>query len=378
MLDQSNLTNVRRAVSGGGNKACCAMLGQMASERLDNDGWALPRVRLPGTGIEVSRLGFGTSALMSRVNRRDSLRLLETALDEGITHLDTARSYGFGEAELVLGDLLAGRRSRITVTTKVGILPPHCSLGLSAAKYVARGLLSVLPAARASLRRGAGGLIHSGRFDARSMSESLETSLRRLRTDYVDILLLHEPSAEILATEEPWDFLRRVQCEGKVRHFGIAASPEVAENAPLYSAVMQLPNSVFAPSLNHLRSRSDRSIITHSAMTTRLEELRHWLANNAAAQARWSGELQMNVLQQGMLERLSLQYAFADLLQGAVLFTSTKPAHIRENAAALRTEVPIEQLHRFAQLVREWMTRGGSSSFTKGKELQEKADSLRE
>ncbi len=300
---------------------------------------------------------------MSRVNRRDSLRLLETALDEGITHFDTARSYGFGEAETVLGDLLAGQRSRVTVTTKVGILPPRLAPGLSVAKAVARGALSVLPAVRASLRRSAGSLVKSGCFDARTMTESLEASLRQLRTDYVDILLLHEPAAEVLATEEPLHFLQRVQADGKVRYFGIAAHGSVAayalENAPAYASVLQLPHSVFAPALQELRSNPHAAVITHSAITTRLQELRGWLANDAPAQKRWRHELATDVLEQGTLERLALQYALADHPRGAMLFTSTKPAHIRANAAALRTAAPAEQLMRFAQLAREWMARRG-------------------
>ncbi len=344
------------------NKARCAMLGQMIWRTDGNEARAQLRIRLPRTGIEISRLGFGTSALMSRVNRRDSLRLLETALDEGITHFDTARSYGFGEAETVLGDLLPRQRSRITITTKVGILPPRHALGLSVAKALARGVLSMLPATRAPLRRGAGSLVKPGCFDARTMTESLEASLRHLRTDYVDILLLHEPAAEVLATEEPLHFLQRVQAEGKVRYFGIAAHPDVVayalEQAPLYTQLMQVPNSVFAPNRHEL-PKDSHAVITHSAITTRLKEFRAWLANDVAEQKRWRHELGTDALEQGRLERLAVQWALAALPQGAVLFTSTKPAHIRENAAALRAAAPAEQLARFAQLARGWMMRKG-------------------
>lgn len=319
----------------------------------------LPRVRLTGTQIETSRLGFGASALMSRVNRRDSVRLLETALDEGITHFDTARSYGFGEAELAVGDVLLGHRDRITVTTKVGILPPRRTLGLSATKAIARGLLSVLPSARAQLRRRAGGLVQAGCFDAKTMSASLETSLRQLRTDHVDFLLLHEPSLEVLRNHEALVFLERVRSEGKVRQFGIAAVPEVVryavEHAPHYAAIVQMPHSVFAPQRRDLIWTSSGAVITHSAITTQMGALRSWLSMTQGAEARWSRELQTEVAERGSLERLALQYALADCSRGMVLFTSAKPAHIRENAAALKPAASEDQLHRFAQLVTEWM-----------------------
>lgn len=319
------------------------------------------RVRLGDAGFELSRLGFGTSALMSRVNRRDSVRLLRTALECGVTHFDTARSYGFGEAESAVAEVLRGQRDLITVTTKVGILPPRRSAGLSAAKAVARGVLSVLPGMRAAVRRSAGSLVQAGRFDARSMEASLHASLRQLRTEYVDVLLLHEPAAEVLRTHEPLEFLERVRREGKVRAFGIAATAEVAAYAlretPAYPGLVQMPNSVFAPRLQELSGRK-RVGFTHSAMGPSLAELRAALAQDAALRERWLRELQVDVLQPGGLERLALQYALEDLPEGCVLFTSTRPEHVRENAAVLRTAADPEQIGRFARLVQEW-TRSG-------------------
>ena len=66
------------------------------------------RVELPGSELRLSRLGFGTAGLMARLGRRESVRLVEIAHDSGITHFDTARAYGYGEAESALGDFLAG------------------------------------------------------------------------------------------------------------------------------------------------------------------------------------------------------------------------------------------------------------------------------
>lgn len=317
------------------------------------------RVVLPGVGLEVSRLGFGTSAVMSRVNRRESVRLLEAALDCGLTHFDTARSYGFGEAELAVGDVLVGRRDQVTVTTKAGILPPRRSAGLGAAKALARGVLAVMPGMRAVIRRRAGTLVQAGRFDECTMRESLEASLRSLRTEYVDVLLLHEPSCEVLDSEEPLSFLERVRAEGKVRAFGIAATPQVVAHAlnrvPEYAPVVQIPNSVFAPTLQVLNLDQGRTVVTHSALGAAIAELRTDLAGHAELRDRWSRELQVDIKQTGVLEGLALQYALAALPKGVVLFTSTKAEHIRENAAALNTAASGDQLDRLVQLVSEWM-----------------------
>src|SRR3954466_15030358 len=78
---------------------------------------AVNRVTLRGTEVTTSALGYGCSQLMARLGRAESTRLLEAAFDAGISHFDTARSYGYGEAESALGDFIRGRREQVTVAT---------------------------------------------------------------------------------------------------------------------------------------------------------------------------------------------------------------------------------------------------------------------
>ncbi len=332
-----------------------------------------PQAKLPAhEGASNTRLGFGTAALMSRVNHAASLRLLETALEAGITHFDTARSYGFGEAELVLGNLLAGRRDRVTVTTKVGIVPPARTAALAAAKAMARGVLGLFPGMRMQIRRRAGEFVQSEQFDAHTLRSSLEASLRTMRTEYVDYLLLHEPSCEVLETEEPLSFLERVRQEGKVRAFGIATTPEVAAHALQYASqytdVLQVPHSVFRPGLPRAAVRGMQgAIFLHSVLSEQMDALRRTLQHDAQLRRRWSEELGTDVTAPGQLAKTALAWALADEPEAVVLFASLNPAHVRENAAALRAAAPVEQLQRFEVLVREWMVHGNG-----------KADSLRD
>lgn len=299
---------------------------------------------------------------MSRVGRRESLRLLETALDAGITHFDTARSYGFGDAESVVGEALAGQRERVTVTTKLGIVPPRRSAVLSGAKAVARGVLGVLPGLRGQVKRRAGGLVQAGRFDAVSMRDSLHTSLRQLRTESVDFLLLHEPSCAVLATGEPLAFLQQVHAQGKVRAFGVAVTPEVAtyalEHAPAYAQVLQVPHGVFTPGLPRGLERAPGQVFLHSAMGVKFGELSGGLAMDTRLRARWSLELGVDVLAPGQLAGLALGWAMAEAPGATVLFSSLNAAHVRENAAAVEAAAPVELLRRFEGLVREWMLAG--------------------
>ena len=307
----------------------------------------------------IARLGFGTSALMSRVNRRDSLRLLEACVDAGIAHFDTARSYGFGEAESVVGEALRGRRDRLTVTTKVGILPPPRFVGLSAFKAGARSLLSAVPGLRPFVRRGAGLLTQAGRFDVQSMRQSVETSLRQLRTDYVDHLLLHEPAEEVLFAPEPLRLLERLHDEGKVRAYGLAAAQDMVTTAirrvPGYMLTVQLPHSAVAPCSSWLRHHAPGAVFTHSSIGTTADDLRGAFEKNDSLKRRWADALERDVVRPGALEHLFVQFSLQTLPGSVVLFSSTRESHIRENAAALKATASAEQLHRFAKLAQRWV-----------------------
>lgn len=147
-------------------------------------------------------LGFGTAALGRSLSARERLRLVEAAYDAGITYFDTAPLYGAGAAEEALGRF----RGDVTVATKVGIVPP----GLV---RLALGRLAGRPAAATS-----------GRFEPADVRAQLEGSLRRLRRERVDVLLLHEVDAATAldpALLETLDTLRR---EGKLLLWGVATS----------------------------------------------------------------------------------------------------------------------------------------------------------
>jgi aryl-alcohol dehydrogenase-like predicted oxidoreductase len=80
---------------------------------------------------------------MGRVGRGASLRAMNIAWDQGITLFDTARSYGFGEAEAVLGEFLRGKRAQAVVATKFGIIPQKLNAVERAAVPVVRAARKV-------------------------------------------------------------------------------------------------------------------------------------------------------------------------------------------------------------------------------------------
>ena len=138
----------------------------------------------------VSEVGFGCwqlgAAEESGITESEALRVLETALDLGITFFDTADKYNDGLSEERLGKALKNRRSQVVVATKVGLL--------------SKGRRDSSPA-----------YIRAG----------VEGSLRRLQTDYIDLYLIHWPDPNT-PLEESWGTMTDLMREGKVRMIGVS------------------------------------------------------------------------------------------------------------------------------------------------------------
>lgn len=169
-------------------------------------------VAVPGTDLKVSKWSLGTGSLHHHVLASKRRRLLDAAADAGFTHLDTSPYYGYGLAERDLGRFMSGQRARFTVATKVGLYPHGSPSATGAGVWVRKGLGKI---ARQ---------ISAPRVDwsVTEAEHSLGRSLARLRTDHVDILLLHEPDPAVVAADEFLGWLERERSSGRVRHFGLA------------------------------------------------------------------------------------------------------------------------------------------------------------
>jgi aryl-alcohol dehydrogenase-like predicted oxidoreductase len=222
--------------------------------------------------MNVPDLGFGTGAIMGRVSRRRGLAALERAHAAGIRHFDTARSYGWGEAERVLGSFLRGHaREEIRLVTKCGIMPVPRSPMLGAAKALGRLALSLAPGLRARLRQVAGG----GKFkptyiaDADMLTRSLQTSLEELGVSYVDVLLLHNFAPAMVGFDEVVAWFVDLKRSGVIRRYGFSVEGDLAEglsflaqNGLVEEALVQTP--VSEALLNLPKEWREVSIIAHS------------------------------------------------------------------------------------------------------------------
>ena len=214
-------------------------------------------INIPGQSTplkNVSVIGLGCAAMLGRAGRRESLAALGAAFDAGITFYDTARSYGYGACEGLLGEFFgAGRRGSVVLCTKFGILPGNPGGWKNKVKPLARAALSVVPQLRGMVRRHAADQFVPGQFSVATLRSSFETSLRELKTDYVDILLMHGPPASVLQDEDILEELHRLVDTGKVRLAGVSAEDDVirtvfAKHSPVLQAA-QFPMNPFSMDL---------------------------------------------------------------------------------------------------------------------------------
>lgn len=205
-------------------------------------------VQLPD-GSNCSALGFGCGAVMGRVGKPGSLRAMAEAFSNGVILFDTARSYGMGQSEAVLGEFLRGKRSQAIVSTKFGISAKGASPGwkaflLPAVRLAARQI----PALRQMARRRPEHQVTAAPLTPEHLRASLEQSLKQLRTDYVDFFFLHDAPAAVVPREDLFAALEEVKQQGKVRWFGVSSTVEAAEmmleTQPGAQAV-QIPANIF-------------------------------------------------------------------------------------------------------------------------------------
>lgn len=148
-------------------------------------------VSLGRTGIRIHPIGFGASRTMEPA-------LMRAALDAGVNFFDTGRSYFNGRNEKMVGEVAAGRRNDLVIQSKL-------RLGIRAddAAELAKEDVSRMK---------------------RAMTESLETSLRALGTDYIDIMLIHgAASPEISHHEAVKEFFTAAKRSGKIRAHGFSS-----------------------------------------------------------------------------------------------------------------------------------------------------------
>jgi aryl-alcohol dehydrogenase-like predicted oxidoreductase len=157
------------------------------------------------TGIRVSEIGFGAWAIggtaeasgtplgWGKSSDDDSLAAIRRARELGVNFFDTSDSYGFGRSESLLGIVLSRKRHEVVIATKVGVV--RTSTG--------------------DLRKD---------FSKQHIHHALDGSLKRLRSDYIDLYQMHNPTIDDLERGDIQEVMERLQDDGKVRFWGVSIS----------------------------------------------------------------------------------------------------------------------------------------------------------
>jgi aryl-alcohol dehydrogenase-like predicted oxidoreductase len=181
--------------------------------------------RFADTDLHVSEIGLGCAALggtaVQRSGRRQAVRLLHEACDRGINFYDTADSYGNGRSEELLGRAFQGRRDHVVLASKTGYAFPTAAGLLRRARLFVRPLLVSVPGLKGALRKARASQ-RGQDFSPEHLVRSVEQSLRRLRTDRLDLLQLHNPPLSVVESGEAIDTLEALKAAGKVRFYGIS------------------------------------------------------------------------------------------------------------------------------------------------------------
>jgi D-threo-aldose 1-dehydrogenase len=305
------------------------------------------------------RLGLGCASLMQLPSRRRRQALLAEAFEQGIRHFDVARMYGLGAVERELGRFAKGRRDEIGIATKFGIEPSGKVRRLAPLQAPARGLLAGFPALRERAMRNASALYTPRRYDAASACASLETSLRELGTDYVDVLFVHDPGAVSLPDmDELVGALEGLREAERIRAWGVSgeAGPVLLLGTGWPQSIPQLRNDIF--SFAQPQTSSSVPPIYFGAVARALPRIHGRLLADDELRASWQRAIGLDCADPKVLTRLLLQDALDRNRDGAAIFATTQRERISDAAAAAEAlrrgpKPPLEPFRRLVAAV-DW------------------------
>jgi D-threo-aldose 1-dehydrogenase len=321
-------------------------------------------VQLPRSAIPTSSLGFGGAYLVGGSDARRNERLVHEAFDLGYRHFDVAPSYGLGAAEDLLGTALNGRRHGVTIAGKVGIARPANGGLVTLARSIAAPLRRLAP----SVTRFVGGRLYGAsartrRFDLAFVRPSVEDSLRRLRTDYLDLLLLHEASGDDL-TDELLTWLDKQRTQGVFRAIGVGVGAGFDRLAPIRRAHRDLfdvwqyawDGGLGAPS----PAESAPFSITHRALAG-LPALSARLNTSLEQRSKLSELAGFQIAGPAEAADALLAAALAGNAAGIVLVGTRRADRLRRHARIASDPDPVRAGARLGVAIREILTEAASA-----------------
>lgn len=291
---------------------------------------------LGSSGLEVSRVGLGCNNFGRRLDLEGTRAVVEAALAEGITFVDTADIYGGGKSEQFLGEILEGRRDEVVLATKFGM--------------------------------GEG-----GRGTRDYLRRSLAGSLERLRTDRIDLFYYHQPDGET-SIAETIEAMHELVEEGSVRaigvsNFSVEQLDEAAESGPIaalqnrYSLLERDAEADVLPRCAELGV----SFVPYFPLASGLLTGKYRRGEPPPAGTRLEGSDALTDEAFDVVEALDdfaqarghtlLELAIAGLASqpavASVIAGATKPEQVQANAAAAEWELSADELAELSSIGRD-------------------------
>jgi aryl-alcohol dehydrogenase-like predicted oxidoreductase len=280
------------------------------------------------TGLKLSEVGFGSARVYAGASGSgdtdaEVVRLLHSALEQGCNCFDTGPSYGLGQSETLLGAAFSGRREEVVLMTKFGLTTDR-----------------------------------QQDHDFARLTRSVDDSLRRLQTDYVDILLLHNPPFEYLRPAHPiHQILEELRAAGKCRYVGASVdSVEEIQEAVrsrrfdmleiLFNLLRQHAHATFAEAAAAgvglvVKSPLDSGWLSgRYGETIRFEDGRaRWSERSVALRARRYSQIAALRPPDVPPVQFALAFVLAEPAVTSVIPASRNPRQLRENLAASEVQL---------------------------------------
>ncbi len=301
-----------------------------------------PLARTPNTN--AARLGFGVSGPhgLALTSRKSTFSILEKAVEEGVTHFDTAPFYGDGEAERRLGLFLHASRVEAVVSTKAG-------------EPLGRPFWGGAPTAKD--------------FSPETIRRSVDDSRRRLQLDRIDVLYLHGPAA--IQIDEALPALEALVGAGAIGKWGVCGrGPEIdaalargagaimapysildRSRAPLFAAAREngIETAAIEPLIRGFFTESHEAVRRPADLWGRARAFRAPPPPVAPEEMR----RRLGVLNDAGPAQVALAFALANRRLDTVYFTTTKAKHLAENLGSADIELDDEAVRQLNDLFPE-------------------------
>jgi aryl-alcohol dehydrogenase-like predicted oxidoreductase len=291
----------------------------------------LPKRQLGRTGLQVTTLGFGAMELRDAprgrpIDSKQAGAVLNAVLDSGINYIDTSPDYG--KSEEYIGEHISGRRAEYFLASKCG-----CLVGAA-------------PAPRGERNP------HS--FTRENIIAGVEQSLRRMKTDYLDVVQFHaSPTQSTLEQENAVETLRDLQQQGKIRFLGMSGTlPNIVDHVRMgVFDVFQIPYSALQREHEEVVAAASKA---GSGIVIRGGAAQGGPREGRQSAAHWDGWKLAgldDLLEDGMTQvEFVLRFTFSDPDMDTNIVGTQNIDHLRTNVAAAEKGPLPEYIYEEAKL----------------------------